>query len=145
MPFIGFSFDKIEAERNVNEIKGDINVKHTLNIVDLKEEQISIDKKQDVLKFMFEFLLKYEPSIGEIKLNGHLLYTDDPKKIKEIQAKWKKDKKIEPELMSSLFNMILTKSNIKSLSLSQDVNLPPHLPMPRLQPQSKTNLNEYIG
>jgi hypothetical protein len=144
MPFIGFNFDKITAERNKDEIKGDINVKHNLNIRDLKEEEINLEKKQGVLKFIFEFVLNYEPDIGSIKIGGHLLFLESPKKIKEMVQEWKKDKKISPEIMQSLFNTILAKANIKALQLSQDINLPPHLPMPRLL-QQKKNTNEYIG
>ena len=144
MPFIGFNFDKITAERNVDEIKGDLNVKHNLNIKDLKEEEINLDKKQEVLRFIFEFVLSYEPNIGSIKIGGHLLFLESPKKIKEMVQGWKKNKKISPEIMRSLFNTILSKANIKALQLSQDINLPPHLPMPRLEQQKKST-NEYIG
>ncbi len=144
MPFIGFNFDKISAERISDEVKRDINVKHSLNIKDLKEEEINLEKKQEVLRFTFEFLLNYEPNIGLIKIEGHLLFLENPKKIKEMVQEWKKTKKISPEIMRNLFNTILTKSNIKALQLSQDINLPPHLPLPRLE-QQKRNINEYIG
>ncbi len=144
MPFIGFNFDKISAEKFLDEIRGNINVKHNLSIKDLKEEEINLDKKQEALRFTFEFLLSYEPNIGSIRIEGHLLFLESPKKIKEIIQDWKKDKKIPKEIMQNLFNNILTKSNIKSLQLSQDINLPPHIPMPRLE-QQKKNINEYIG
>jgi len=146
MPFIGFNFDKISAERLVLDIdlKGNINVKHNLNIINVNEEEVTLEKKQEVLRFGFEFLLIYEPEYGLIKIQGHLLFLDSPKKMKDIVQDWKKDKKIPPEIMQGLFNTILAKSNIKALQLSQDINLPPHLPMPRLEKQ-KPNLNEYIG
>lgn len=146
MPFIGFNFDKITAERKIDDsaIKGDLSIKHNLNIINLKEEEITLDKKQDILRFTFEFLLNYEPDIGLIKISGHLLYLENPKKLKEMAQNWKKDKKIPPEIMQSLFNTILAKANIKALQLSQDINLPPHLAMPRLESQKK-NVNEYIG
>ena len=96
------------------------------------------------MQFTFEFLLHYEPDMGDIKIEGHLLYLEDPKKLKEMVKDWKKNKKISPEIMQSLFNTILAKANIKALQLSQDVNLPSHIQMPRLQ-QQKKNINEYIG
>lgn len=146
MPFIGFNFDKIFAERKIDELKENISVKHNLNIKDLIEEEINLEKKQEVLKFKFEFLLKYEPNVGEVKIEGHLLFLESQKKMKEIVQNWKKDKKLPPEITQSLFNTILTKSNIKALQLSQDLNLPPHIPMPRLtRQQPKKNVNEYIG
>ena len=146
MPFIGFNFDRISAERKIddNKFKGNISVKHNLNIINLKEEKVSLDKTQEVLKFTFEFLLNYEPEVGIIKINGHLLFLDSSKRMKELIQEWKKNKKLPPEIMQGLFNTALTKSNIKALQLSQDINLPPHLPMPKLM-REKKSVNEYIG
>src|SRR3989338_1765305 len=144
MPFIGFNFDKISAERSLEELKGNVNVKHNLNIIDLNQEEVNLDKKQEVLKFTFEFLLKYEPNLGSVKIQGHLLFLENPKRMKEILQEWKKNKKIPQDIMRSLFNTILAKANIKALQLTQDINLPPHIPMPRLE-QTKKNVNEYIG
>ncbi|MEK6932974.1 MAG: hypothetical protein AABW56_04245 [Nanoarchaeota archaeon] len=145
MPFIGFSFDKIEATKDVEEIKGNINIKHSLNIKDVKIHEVTMDKKQDVLKFIFEFKLNYEPKVGNINLLGNMLYLEDKKKINEILANWKKNKKLPNEVMQGLFNTVLTKSNIKALDLAQDINLPPHLPMPKITAVSKEKYNEYIG
>ncbi len=144
MPFIGFNFDKIEASKEMSELKGNINIKHTLNIIDVKKEEVNVDKKQEVLKFIFEFKLDYEPNAGMIHLLGNMMYVDDSKKMKDILQDWKKDKKLPPELMQGLFNTILAKANIKALSLSQDINLPPHIPLPKLE-QSQSKYNEYIG
>lgn len=146
MPFIGFNFDKIEAFKDVSEVKGNINVKHNLNIIDVKKEEVNVDKKQEVLKFIFEFKLIYEPKIGGINLTGNMMFIDDQKKMKDILQDWKKNKKLPNEIMQGLFNTILAKANIKALSLSQDVNLPPHLPLPKLeQTKTQNKYNEYIG
>ncbi|MEK6907107.1 MAG: hypothetical protein AABW45_01125 [Nanoarchaeota archaeon] len=145
MPFIGFNFDKIIAERKKDQLKGDLKVEHNLNIKDLVEDEVNLDKTQNVLKFKFEFTLNYEPGYASVKIEGHLLYLESPKKIKEIMQVWKKDKKIQPDIMQGLFNTILTKSNIKALELSQDLNLPPHIPMPKLTRQQPKNVKEYIG
>ncbi|AJF62443.1 MAG: hypothetical protein QT11_C0001G0294 [archaeon GW2011_AR20] len=144
MPFIGFNFDKISAEREVDEVKGNINVKHSFNIKDVREEKVNLDKKQDVLKFTFEFSLNYEPGLGSIKIEGHLLYIDEQKKMNEMVKGWKKEKKISPEIIQGLFNTIIARSNIKALQLEQDLNLPPHLPMPKLT-REKKSVREYIG
>ena len=145
MPFIGFNFDKIEASKNVDEIKGNINVKHTLNIVNVEEHEITMDKKQDVLKFVFEFKLNYEPKIGNINITGNMMYLDEPKKMKELFRNWKKDKKLPQNITQALFNTILAKANIKALNLAQDINLPPHLPLPKLEPAKNKDYTQYIG
>ncbi|SRR3989344_1976602 len=146
MPFIGFNFDRINAERNIEDTKfsGNMSINHKMNIKDVIEDQVNLDKKQDVLRFDFEFLLNYEPKVGKVKIEGHLLYLEEPKKMKDIVKEWKKDKKLPPEIMQGLFNTILAKSNIKALQLTQDINLPPHIPMPKLVKEKK-NVNEYIG
>ena len=146
MPFIGFNFEKLSAER-YKEVKGDIKIKHNLNIVDVKDHKVSLDKKQEVLKFDFEFNLEYTPNIGKINIKGSMLYTENVKKLKEIKQEWEKSKKLPNEIFAGLFNTILAKSNIKALELSQEINLPPHLPLPRIDQQQKVkvNVNEYIG
>ena len=145
MPFIGFNFDKIEATKLKEELKGSINVKHTLNIVDVKQHEVSVDKKQEVLRFEFEFKLNYEPGIGSINISGNMLYLEEPKKMKEILQNWKKDKKLPNEIMQGLFNTILAKANIKALSLAQDINLPPHLPLPKLEQTNKKDCPDVMS
>jgi hypothetical protein len=143
MPIVGLNFDKINAEKK-DLIKDKVDVKTNLQITDLKEESIPIEKsKEKVLKFTFEFTVNYEPKIGDILLKGHILYLDDQAKINSIFKEWKKSKKIETKLMQQLLNAILIKSNIKAFSLAQEVNLPPHIRLPLIKPTD--NLGNYIG
>ena len=46
--------------------------------------------------------------------------------------------------MAGLLNTILTKCNVQALILSQEVNLPPPIPMPKVQIAQQTEKN-YIG
>lgn len=142
MPIVGFQFDKVSAQRT-GTIKGKVDIAHNVNIKDVKPEQINLEKKQDVLKFTFEFKVDYKPDLGNILLEGHLLYLDTPEKIKEIQNAWKKNKRLPDQITTHVINMVLTKSNIKSLILSQDVNLPPQIQLPKAVP--KPNTETYIG
>ena len=66
------------------------------------------------------------------------------KKTKEILASWKKDKKVPKELMAGLLNTILTKCNIQALILSQEINLPAPIPLPKVQIAQQSEKN-YIG
>ena len=69
--------------------------------------------------------------------------------IKEIIAEWKKDKKIKKELMGGILNTVLTKSNVQALIISQQVNLPPPIPLPKVnvssKPEQEKKDKEYIG
>ncbi|MBU2639438.1 MAG: hypothetical protein KKG75_01885 [Nanoarchaeota archaeon] len=148
MPIVGFNFDKTLAERTGKVQKG-MRAAHNIIINSIEKEDLNMGKttKKAGLKFSFEYEVKYEPKIGNISILGHILYLEDEKKINEILAKWKKSKTIEPELTMQLINTAIVKSTIKALSLSQDVNLPPHLPIPTIQPKTiaSDKTNEYIG
>ena len=140
---VGFGFTKLSAEKN-EAAKGKIDINNNVSIKNVEESDLSLGKeKQNALKFIFEFTSKYEPSVGTILFEGEVLYLEDPKKVKEILNSWKKDKKIDKELMAGVLNTVLTKCNVQALILSQEVNLPPPIPMPKVQIANPEK--EYIG
>jgi hypothetical protein len=51
-----------------------------------------------------------------------------------VLKKWK-NKKIEDEVRVPLFNLILTKCNLKALQFEEEFGLPTHIPFPRVSPQ----------
>ena len=141
---VGFGFTKLSAEKN-SAASGKIDINNNVSVKEAKEDSFFMGKdKQSIIKFIFEFTSKYEPSIGTILFEGEVLYLDEPKKIKEILSSWKKDKKILPEIMANLLNTILTKCNVQALILSQEINLPPPIPMPKVQIGQQEEKN-YIG
>lgn len=136
---VGFNFTRISAEK-MEGYKGKIDINNNVAIKDVLQEDISLGKeKQNIIKFKFEFTSKYEPSLGMILFEGNVLYLDEPKKVREIVASWKKDKKIPKELMALLLNQIMTKCNIHAIVLSQDINLPPPIPLPKVQMPAEKN------
>ena len=132
MSIVGFNFEKIMVEKK-NKVSSNLKIKSNLSIVDIEKENLNLTSAGDVLKFNFEYGVDYEPEIGKIVLNGNLLYMEDPENIKKILEDWKKDKKLPKPLMAQIFNTILAKSNINALSLTQEVNLPPHIKLPILK------------
>ena len=142
---VGFGFTKLSAEKKEN-AKGKIDINNNVSIKDVLEENFALgkDKQQNIIKFLFEFTSKYEPNVGNILFEGELLYMEEPKKAKEILADWKKNKKLPKDLMAGLLNTILTKCNIQALILSQQVNLPPPIPLPKVQINAPADKN-YIG
>lgn len=139
---MGFNFTKIIAERK-SFTRGKIEVKSNIKIDNVKEEKLPLAKEETGLRFDFSFTLTYEPKIGEISFTGNVLYVDNAEKTKKILKGWKKNKKVPPELNAPIINTILYRCNLKALELSQEVNLPPQIQMPRLRPQSSTGT--YIG
>ncbi len=141
---VGFGFTKLSAEKKEG-AKGKIDINNNVSVKSVEESDMPLGSdKQKVLRFIFEFTSKYEPAVGTILFEGEILYLDDQKKVKEILNSWKKDKKVQKELMAGMLNTILTKCNIQALILSQQVNLPPPIPMPKVQvaPQPEKS---YIG
>ena len=130
MRIIGFNFDKISIERK-KEIKGKLEIKTNLNILDITKENVEL-VKEDILKFKFSFDIIYEPGFVNLTFNGSVMVIIPPDKIKEIIKQWKK-KKILEYVRMPLFNFILTKCNLRALNLEEEFNLPLHVPMPKLQ------------
>ena len=133
MTIVGFNFTKLEAEKKEG-VKGKINISNNVSINKVGEKSLSItDEKQKVLAFTFEFTSKYDPDLGSIKITGDVLNMDSPAKAKEILDGWKKDKRLPKEIMTDVLNTVLTKCNIQALILSEQVNLPPPIQLPKIQ------------
>ena len=133
MTVVSFNFTKIEAEKK-SVGKGKININNNVRIEKVEEKDLSLgNQKQKVVSFTFEFTSKYDPDVGNIKLVGNVLYMEDAKKVKEILDGWKKDKKIPKDIMARILNVVLNKSNVQALILSENVSLPPPIPLPKVQ------------
>ncbi|MEM0324450.1 MAG: hypothetical protein QXW35_00945 [Candidatus Aenigmatarchaeota archaeon] len=123
--------EKFEIKENINKL--DINT--SLNIKNIQEMKVQQEKKQQkVLKVDFEFLVNYEPKIGEIRIEGYLIYSG--KDIEEILEKWQKDKKIEnKEFEIEVKNFILRRGVIISTFLSEYLAIHPPIPIPQILPK----------
>ncbi len=145
MPIVGFNFDKIIIEKlpNKKQDLSNVNIKNNFGIKEVEEDKIPFGNQDDILKFTFEYTVEYEPKVGIMSFKGTILYLEETKKLKEAYKGWKKDKKLPDPLMSLLLNTIITRCNIKALTFSQDVNLPPNIPLPQITPGQKPE--NYIG
>lgn len=137
---VGFNLSKISIEKE-NEIKGKIEIKSNIHVENIKKETIEISKENDILAFEFSLTIDYEPKIAKIQFKGDTLVLVSPEESKEIMKKWKK-KEIADPIRILVFNTILAKCNIRALQLEEELNLPTHIPMPKLaQEQQKS----YMG
>lgn len=143
MTIVGFNFTRMLIEKN-EVIKGKIHINNNITIKNVEETDLSQGKnKQKGIKFTYLFTSKYEPKIGFIEIAGEVYYMVDDKKRKEILSSWKKDNKLPKETMTSILNTVLAKCNIQAIILSKDLNLPPPIPLPKVE--SKTVTDDYIG
>ncbi|RMD57994.1 hypothetical protein D6825_02305 [Candidatus Woesearchaeota archaeon] len=133
MPVVGLSFGKIVVEKH-KPVKGAVKVNNNVSLKDVEKVDISVGSaKQEALKFHFEFTTKYEPGIGDMTMNGFLTFVEKPEKVKEILDQWKKENKVPKDVMSSVLNTVLSRCNVEAMILSREVNLPPPVPMPKVQ------------
>lgn len=131
MKVIGFNYNKIGIERK-KPLKGKIDVKYKVDVSKVEEEKLNILKDQPALKVSFKYEIFYEPKTAEIEFEGFVVLLVEKEKHKEILKSWKK-KKLPDELRVPLFNLILTKSNLRALQLEEEIGLPTHIPMPKVK------------
>jgi len=137
MVIVGFNFSNIEVERK-KPMKGKVKITNNVAIKNIEIQELALGKsKQKGLKFTFEFLTKYEKDFGQIRLMGDVIFIDDDKKLKEIQAGWNKNKSVPKDVMTQILNNILNKCNIEALILSQHINLPAPIPLPKVGVEKK--------
>ncbi len=141
MRIIGFNFKKIEAERK-KDLKGKLEIKSNLQIDDIEKDKIEV--AGEILKFHFDFSIRYEPNFAELSFKGVVLVIPDKlEDIKNILKDWKK-KKISEETKIFVLNFVMSKCNLKALQLEEDFSLPSHIPLPRISKQQSGQAN-YTG
>ena len=131
MTVVGFNFTKVNAEKK-QPVKGKISINNNIRIKNVEEIDLTMGKDQKGLKFSFEFSAKYDPEVANINLDGEVVYMAKADEAKEILARWKKEKKIAPGVMGKVLNTALAKCNIQALILSNDLNLPAPIPLPKV-------------
>jgi len=137
MRVIGFNFTKISAEKQ-GDRPAKLEINSNVQILDLKKIENSIIKEGITLALKFSYSVDYGKGFAKLSFEGDILMIVDEKLSKEILKKWKK-KKLPDDIRVVLFNLILSKSNVKALQIEEDLNLPPHIPLPRL---SKENFQQ---
>ena len=131
MTVVGFNFTKINAEK-IEPAKGKIGINNNITIKNVEELTLALGKEQKGLKFSFGFTADYEPKIGSIGLEGEVVYMVKADEAKTIIADWEKNKKVNQAVMGKVLNTALAKCNIQALIISNDLNLPAPIPLPKV-------------
>lgn len=146
MPVVGMVIKTIDAEKRA-EVEGGVRVNNSTNLKDVREQDMpAIGKKG--LAIGFEFKAGYETdkskTIAEIIIGGEVYWVADD--IDKLLKGWKKDKKLPDEVNLQVINTILRRCLTKSLTLSEDLNLPPPIALPFAQmKQPGEDQSRYIG
>jgi len=138
MRIIGFNLTKILIERQ-EKIEGKLEITQNINIRDVVKEKMSISDKE-ALKVKFNFAINYSNDLAKLEFEGIVVFLPDDEEMKNFLKSWK-DKKIPEESRSILFNFIMSKCNIKALTLEDEMALPLHVPLPKLKLDESDNPN----
>ena len=133
MTILGISYKKISAERKSKPLKA--NIKTTPKIKNVKKTKIS-ETKQDVLNVSFAFETDYNDH-GKITLEGNLLYMNNKEELDKILKEWDKNKKLPLDTDIEIKNYLLRKVVVQSLYISDVLNLPPVIELPRIVKKKK--------
>ena len=141
MKILGFNFTKIHAEKLPGEIKG-VKVETDIDIIDIKEAKSDFfNKKEKILGVKFKNNIIYDPNFARIELEGSILVSLDKNDSDKILKDWE-DKNLEEDFRLKMFNLIIKKSSLKALHLEEEINIPLHIPMPVLRPQSPAEMTK---
>ncbi|MAE13125.1 hypothetical protein CMO92_01045 [Candidatus Woesearchaeota archaeon] len=134
MAIIGFNITKILAQKKSNQ-QGKINVNNNVAINNVGISPLKLDPGKISLSFQFQFTSKYDPDIALISIEGEVLTLEEKEVGNKILEDWKKTKRLGKEVATPILNNILSKCNIQAIILSRDVNLPPPVPLPKIEPK----------
>ena len=130
---LGFNFTKISAQR-YPDFKGKLEVKPKINISSIEKHELNL-VKQDAVKIKFAFGINYK-DLADIDLEGDVILKTDASTQKEILESWK-NKKLDVEVQTLILNLIMQKASIKAIELEEEMNLPIHIKIPRLEVSKK--------
>ncbi len=132
---LGFNLLKVEAEKN-QDFKGKLEIKSNINIKNIEKHKLDL-AKQDSLKIDFSFDIDYG-ELGKVILSGNLFLLTDSKSLKETLNSWK-DKKLDSEINMAILNIIMQKASLRAFELEEELGLPLHVQLPRLQAKTEAS------
>ena len=135
MKLLGFNLTRINAEKDEKNksIKG-LKVKNNIDLTNISEVKNNLLKtKEDLIAVYFKYSIIYDPDFAKLNFEGNLLISLEPKNAKKLIKDWKEnEKRIQEDIKIDIFNFILRKINLKALHLEEELNLPLHVSLPRI-------------
>lgn len=147
MNIIGFSYDKIYAERK-EPIAQQHHISNNIEFIDVKEQPVALMKDAKPFKVSYKLSIEYISGTpedkkthkqAEIIFQGSMLIAASAQESQEVLKFWK-NKQLPEGFRIQLFNIILSKCAIKALQLQEDLGIPHYPKLPRLAPQQDRQL-----
>ncbi|NPA38522.1 MAG: hypothetical protein GXN99_01870 [Candidatus Nanohaloarchaeota archaeon] len=144
MAIIGSTIDAISSKK-IKPATSSLKIENIPAIKNVKSTKIIANfaggSKVPGITVSYEYTSTYysnEDKIAEIKIEGKLLYTTkDEKEAKELEKEFEKTKRMKSEVEIEILNHILHKATLHALTLSQMLELPPVIRMPRIVRREK--------
>ena len=134
MTIVGVHITKLNAERNMKSVSQKVGINNNITIKEVAEHDFMLgSSKQQGLRFSFVFNCNYTPDIGSIDVEGDVLVLEDEEETKKVLHEWKTNKRVHGDYAENILNSALMRSNIQAIKISQDLNLPSPVPLPRIE------------
>lgn len=137
MRIIAFNYTKIHGERFPKAPKTE-KISSDLEFTNVEKDEIALMKEADILKVHFSYALKYDPKVAEILINGMVLLSMSSDDVKEAIKLWKK-KQLPEKVKLGLVNVILNRCSLKALNMEEELSLPTHIKLVRINAQQPSN------
>ncbi|HLC82085.1 MAG TPA: hypothetical protein VJH68_05510 [Candidatus Nanoarchaeia archaeon] len=138
MTIVKINVHKISAHRSLDAKGGQVKINNNVSITNVENMRFDIPGRKG-LKFTFAFNCSYEPDLGRTEVEGQVLYVEEEKKVSKVLDEWQKGKRVPLDVMEEIVNAALHKGNIQAIKISDDLNLPSPLPLPKVNRISEEN------
>ena len=131
MAIIGLNYKKIIAEKS-GSVKDNMKINTGPEISDVRKTKLQgFESEMDVLSVDFRFKSTVEPQIALINIEGTIIYkSDNPQ---EILKSWTANKTLPQGAHVEIVNYLFKKVGILALELSDTLQLPPVISMPKIE------------
>jgi hypothetical protein len=125
---LGFTINSVKA--NNKDLKGvqKVNINSIPNVLDI--EKITLPEVNEALCVKFSFVTKYEPVMGEIILEGSLLWKGE--KQADVIKLWGDNKKLETDAGIEILNAVFQRCLPRTINLAEELRLPPPIQFPKV-------------
>lgn len=139
MTIVGFSFIKVNAEKEAKGHSGNVEINHNFAIKDVSKTSLKLGVgSSDVLRVIFEYIINYK-NLGKVSLTGEVIYSDTKEIINESLKGWEVDKVLTKIVSEAVIKFAYSKSVVKSFEISDNVGLPAPIPIPKIDFTAKKN------
>jgi hypothetical protein len=127
-------FEKIEGQRTIRpgeKISRLLGFQHNNRITNITlVPSIRNKDPTKALKIDFTFTTTYNPPIASIILSGHVIFSSADLSVEEVLSHWRKTNTLSKPVSKEIAGNIIARSIQKATVISDQLNIPPPIPMP---------------